>query len=110
MRRVWTAAQKSNAMPKGKKVAATLDGLGGEAASRVHFVRTDARAAVPTSASKTQLKDAFASELEPQRVVANSAAEVSILRQVFNDFSSAEAASVAKVTKSGAEDAKPQSR
>lgn len=48
------------------RAAATVDDLDGEAASRVHFVRTDARAAVKAAASHAKLKEVFASDLEPQ--------------------------------------------
>ena len=60
--------------------AVTLDGLGGEAASRVSFVRTDARAAVATTASRTKLKEAFDSDLEPQWATFSGDAGASVLR------------------------------
>ena len=59
-------------MPKRKKqVATTLDDLDGVVSKRVSFIRTDAVAVASASASKTRLKEAFASALEPQWTVAS---------------------------------------
>jgi ribosomal protein L7Ae-like RNA K-turn-binding protein len=52
-------------MPKRRR-AATVDDLGGVASNRVHFVRTDARPASAPAASRSKLKEALSSELEPQ--------------------------------------------
>ena len=83
-------------MPKRKgRPAATLDSLDGEAHSRVSFLRTDARAAVATTASRTKLKEAFDSDLEPQWAMVSGEAASSALRLL-----SVEAASGATSTAS----------
>jgi hypothetical protein len=71
-----------------RRRAATLDELGGIASSRVHFLRTDARAAAaaPTT-SRTKLKEALSSELEPQWTAATGEAAASVLRQLGQECS-----------------------
>lgn len=72
-------------MPKSKRRAAapTLDALDGKAHLAVPFLRTDARAAVEAaSTSKTKLKEAFSSELDPQWSAIAGDDGTAILRQL----------------------------
>ena len=67
---------------KAKAPAKTLDELGG-AASNVHFVRTDARAAAaPAPISRTKLKHAFEWQLGPQWPLLDGEEKAKVLAQV----------------------------
>jgi ribosomal protein L7Ae-like RNA K-turn-binding protein len=85
-------------MPKRKKAAATLDSLGGEAARVVHFLRTDAKAALPSAASNTKLKEAFASELDPQWSIATASTTNGMLRGLGSHYAKMEASASASST------------
>ena len=70
--------------PRSKPAALTLDALDGAASKRVAFLRTDATAVATPSpvASKSRLKEAFASSLEPQWVAVSGVLTADILREL----------------------------
>ena len=69
-----------------KVVAATLGDLEGDASRRVSFLRTDARAAVPTLVPAAPLKEAFHSDLDPRWVTAAGASTAAVLSRLSADI------------------------
>lgn len=69
-----------------KVAAATLGDLEGDASRRVSFLRTDARAAVPTLVPAAPLKEAFHSDLDPRWVTAAGASTAAVLSRLSADI------------------------
>lgn len=69
-----------------KVAAATLGDLEGDASRRVSFLRTDARAAVPTLVPAAPLKEAFHSDLDPRWVTAAGASTAAVLSRLSEDI------------------------